>query len=399
MEREEIHNNKVTGRIYVSKPFPQLTSLDETGNPANAQPINVRIMSKVIDSEEQFTHAVLKDELVLRKTSKGRQEIIAKFYEDTRGITVLTFQRYTSPSGKPHESSFSFIGDEIAELYYFIENVNYIPIDNPMSISYADSTIENIKSTKEQTINFILENKDLIHELITAELDKEDVIALGYRKKQLDVFGRMLNDDQYFQNLKQAYQISSDEALWQRFFEKNNWIFGYGLSYVFNTPLDDKKLEQYVSGYDFNSSGKRIDAFLKTKGLIESFCFAEIKTHKTGLLKQLKTAYRPESWQISDELGGALAQVQRTVQKSIENIKTKTEIKDGQGFLTGEKVYLYNPKAFIVVGSLGEFFSDNGVNEEKFSSFEMFRQSINKIEIITFDELYQRASFIVKSHS
>ena len=52
-----------------------------------------------------------------------------------------------------------------------------------------------------------------------------------------------------------------------------------------------------VSGSDFNSSGKRIDALLKTRGIVESFCFAEIKTRKTELLKNVKTPYRPESWQ------------------------------------------------------------------------------------------------------
>ena len=37
-----------------------------------------------------------------------------------------------------------------------------------------------------------------------------------------------------------------------------------------------------------------------------------------------------------------------------------------------------------------------GVNDDKFSSFELFRDSIRFPEIITFDELYERAKHIVK---
>ena len=38
-----------------------------------------------------------------------------------------------------------------------------------------------------------------------------------------------------------------------------------------------------------------------------------------------------------------------------------------------------------------------GNNEEKYSSFELFRRNIQNPEIITFDELYERATYIVTS--
>jgi predicted transcriptional regulator len=187
------------------------------------------------------------------------------------------------------------------------------------------------------------------------------------------------------------------EAVWQNFFERNTWIFGYGLNFVFNSPLEDKKLEQVVSGYNFNNSGKRIDALMKTKGVINSFCFGEIKTHKTDLLKRVKDSYRGECWAISDELAGAIAQTQKTVQKSIKDLSTKIEIKDKRGDLTGEEVYIYQPKSFVVIGNLNEFKSEYGINEDKYSSFELFRQNNINPEIITFDELLERAKFIVKN--
>ena len=94
-----------------------------------------------------------------------------------------------------------------------------------------------------------------------------------------------------------------------------------------------------------------------------------------------------------------LQEVQKTVQISITNIKSKTEVKDKHGNLTGEQLFLYQPKSFLIIGSLSQFEGEHGINEEKYSSFELFRKQINNTEIITFDELYERAKHIVESCS
>jgi len=158
--------------------------------------------------------------------------------------------------------------------------------------------------------------------------------------------------------------------------------------------LDGKKLEQVTSGANFNNSGKRIDGLLKSQGAINSLCFCELKLSTDNLLKQVKTSYRPEAWQISDSLSGAIAQVQRTIQKAIFDIKTKTEITDNQGDLTGEELFMYNPKGFILIGNQNEFINDNKINQVKYSSFEMYRKNLKNIEILTYDELYHRAKYI-----
>lgn len=170
---------------------------------------------------------------------------------------------------------------------------------------------------------------------------------------------------------------------------------GYGLDYIINTPLDNKKLEQVVSGYSVNSTGKRVDALLKTKGIVNALGFCEIKTQKTSLIKQVATPYRSSCWIISEELSGSIAQSQRTVQQSIMNIRTCLKITDEEDNLTGETAYLYNPRSYVIIGNLEEFVTNNGVNETKYSSFEMFRKNMKNPEIITFDELYERAAYIV----
>ncbi|MCJ8327218.1 MAG: DUF4263 domain-containing protein [Campylobacterales bacterium] len=112
-------------------------------------------------------------------------------------------------------------------------------------------------------------------------------------------------------------------------------------------------------------------------------------------MKNLKNPYRSESWAISDELAGGIAQIQTTIQKSLHNISNRLSILDNDGF-TQNSIYLYKPKSFLILGSLSEFKNKEGhIHDDKFSSFELFRRSISDVEIITFDELYERANAIV----
>lgn len=236
------------------------------------------------------------------------------------------------------------------------------------------------------------ENEDLFMEALKSEVTTEDLVAVGYRKKQLLVYENLLSDQNYFDNLKKKKRCSS-ELLWQKFFEKNPWIFGYGLEYIFLSSLDDKILEQVVQGYSIDSYGKRIDALMKTKGIISNLCFIEIKTHVTELLQH--RPYRVGCWAPSKELAGAIAQVQGTVASAVETLSSKINPTDKDGNPTGEEIFNYQSKSYLVIGSMSEFFSDNGVNKDKLRSFELLRKNILNLEIITFDELYERAKFIV----
>lgn len=223
----------------------------------------------------------------------------------------------------------------------------------------------------------------LVDLLNSGVVSSKDIVNLGYRKKQLEKF-------------KELLQSQTAESCWQQFFEQNQWIFGYGLNYVFNSALEGQKMEQVTKGNDITGSGKRPDAFLASNGVINSVCLVEIKTNGTLLLKKLQKPYREECWQISDELAGAISQSQKTLQKTIDNLRTKFEPRSTNGDPTGESFYLYNPKAYLIIGNLTEFQTVNGINEQKFSSFQLYRRNIALPEIITFDELYERAKHIIE---
>lgn len=350
----------------------------------------VRIVSKVLDGE-MITHAVLKDEVVLKAGPKMRQCITAKVYEDKKKVFCLIIQKFDILNGQPHETSFSFRFFEFQRLKEFLDSIQLLDFESSEKSRVEDDELKKIRE-------FLSKNPDadFIVEYAQKNITKSDIVALGYRKEQLEVFRNLLNDENFFDTKKAEWEKSRDEDVWQHFFEKNPWIFGYGLNYIFNIPLEGRKLEQTVSGADFNEAGKRADGLLKSSGLINSICLIEIKTSKTPLIKNILKPYREESWQVSDELSGGVAQSHKTVEKTIKNIEgARIRIKTKTGEPTGEVVYSYEPKSYLIIGKLSEFIMENGINEDKLGSFEHFRRNIKSPEIITFDELFSRAKFIV----
>lgn len=394
----EYFKNKRPDRVYLSRSLSQKQYKKDENGEVQEFERPFRVVSKIVDSVE--SHQFFKDgkQVSLRITGGGRQEIVAKFYEDTRGVFTLQIQRYTVESGAPHNTYFTFVNDEIAILYNFLRNIDALPLRDELGARLDDKFVSNLVLTRDQAVSLLASQPDLVEELVRTRVSARDIAELGHRRRQLSEFARLLEDDNYFEARRQNMgEKRGAEAVWQTFFEENTWIFGYGLNYVLNSPLDGAKLETAVKGHDFLGAGKRVDALLKTQGLISALSFGEIKTHKSSLLKLVAQPYRKECWQVSDELSGGIAQVQRSVQASLTNIRHKIELKDTSGAPTGETFFLYQPRSFLVIGSLSEFRVAHGINEEKYSSFELFRRNLNAPEIVTFDELYERAKYIVES--
>jgi len=379
---------------YIS-PLPGKTYISPSLQAFGDKSRRVRIASKVLPSKDGYEYAKERDEVVLRRKPDAATYITAKFLEDTRKTFVLTVQKFSSEIGQPYGSGFSFVGDEIGRFCEFLANIQSVNFKSRAKVNITDEELRKIVLTTHQAKAFVTENQELFSEVLKSEITTEDIIAVGYRKKQLEVYENLLNDKNYFESLKTKKQCSN-EGLWQKYFEKNPWVFGYGLGYIFLSGLDNKKLEQVVQGYSVDSNGKRVDALMKTRGIISNLCFVEIKTHSTELLES--KPYRSGCWAPSKELAGAIAQVQGTAASAVESLSSKINPNDKEGNPTGEEIYNYQPKSYLVIGSMTEFVSKNGVNKDKLRSFELLRKNTSSPEIITFDELYERAKFIVHNN-
>lgn len=382
----DTYKNPIEGKTYIS---PEIRN-EYSGEKS------IRLITRGIDSKENFKMVKEKDEILLRQTPAGKNIITAKIFSDTHQMFVLNIQEYTAATGNPHKLGFAFVGDEITKLFNFLRDVQTMQFGTDRYQRISDDDIKHLNLSDHQAIKMVEENYELFSKVLSSKVTKDDIVAVGYRKKQLELFSKLLNDSSYFKNVKNKYKYST-EKVWQNFFEKNQWIFGYGLGYIFLSNLDDKKLEQVVQGYNITDHGKRVDALMKTRGIISNLCFVEIKTDKTKLLDT--TPYRSGCFAPSSELSGAIAQVQGTVASAIKTLSEKLSITDQNGNPTGEEIYNYQPKAFLVIGNLEQLKTENGVNTDKLRSFELYRKNIQNVEIITFDELFERAKFITEYNS
>jgi len=220
---------------------------------------------------------------------------------------------------------------------------------------------------------------ELIRELAESPDLHHDIYAVAAKREALTEFESKLGS-------------GLSEREWQSFFESNPWIFGHGLNYVF---LDKAAaaLESRTTGNTFDKPGKTVDALLRTRAEISQYVLVEIKKDQTPLLRAGKP-YRAGCWGVSDEVSNAVTQIQKTAFE-FGRTRFREALTDGDGADTGETVYSIEPRSYLVVGNLSEITG----NDDKVSCFELYRRNIRAPEILTFDELFHRARFIVANLS
>lgn len=235
---------------------------------------------------------------------------------------------------------------------------------------------------------------DRVRLLIAGDEQAKDVVAAAGRRSALAEFEKLLLDEDYFES--KAAQGNGPEGVWQTFFEDNPWTLGIGLGSQLLTSWSEDKLEQTVVGQSVDRAGKRTDALLRTSGIIRSMVFAEIKHHRTPLLRTAE--YRSSIWAPSNELVGGVSQIQGTVHRAVAALGDRLASSDENGYETGDFTYLLRPRSFLIVGKLGELANSDGRHHpDKFRSFELYRRHLQEPEVVTFDELLARASWIVDS--
>lgn len=228
-------------------------------------------------------------------------------------------------------------------------------------------------------------------------LDERDVALLTGRRVALEKFERLLADPKYFEAERRAISDGvGPERVWQDFFESNQWIFGYGLRIVCCDAVSDERLEAIVVGSDvFDPAGKRTDALMMTRGRVSGLLFCEIKTPEARLT--VEREYRSGVYEPAKDLRGGIAQLQKTIHKvSLKATENYQRLTASSGSPTGQEVSTVQPRGVVIVGLLSEFEEQHGINYDRFASFELLRHSLHGMEVVTFDELLERARFIVR---
>lgn len=186
----------------------------------------------------------------------------------------------------------------------------------------------------------------------------------------------------------EAFRLSlkktQPENWWQDFFERNTWIFGYGLRYQI---LKSVQPQPRYGGTNITGKGMEKGDFLqRTEAEIRFTVLVEIKRPDSMLLGS--KIYRSGAWQLGEDLTGGVSQLQANCRCwEIEGSHSE----QNREALQQERAYTIHPKGILVIGETKQ------LNEiAKRNTFELFRRNILNPEILTFDELYERAKFIVE---
>jgi hypothetical protein len=279
--------------------------------------------------------------------------------------------------------------EQLCRIVSFLETLNFEDIKGRRTKLIIDDG--KISPSFTQLKNILLEGQgsEIISQLLSdGYISSHDIVNTGYRRKQLEVFDRLLNEENYYKEYGSLVGLKDpkEEKIWQHFFETNQWIFGYGMDYKFKSIL---QREAHISETDLDGSNSVITDFLIGDRFFTTF--VEIKRPSTKIFGSRKN--RSNCWTLSDDLICAVSQI-------LEH-KAAGQIKfDKPQFINGELMTqkAYDSKVILLIGHWGELddTSNTQVREIKKKTFELYRRDSRNIEMLTYDELYERAKFIVE---
>ncbi|WP_290628674.1 Shedu immune nuclease family protein [Altibacter sp.] len=359
-----------------------------------------RFVKKVFKKETINEFAEVKGEIVLRETGifEDKYQVSAIVYsiKDTN-LLEFTLQKFTENQETGittpiQETAFSFSQEEFTALLKFLSDLKFLDFSNKERFVIEEGTLPNRKIllnlTKPDPSKVLVDKElaDIVDKLSDLEkekresvletlrnnvLTKEDLNILSGRKEGLELFSELLEKD-------------VTEPEWQLFFKQNSWIFGYGLDYRFLSIL---QREASVSSTDLDGKNEvKSDYLLADKNFT---VLVELKRPDTALFEKDKN--RSESWRLSKDLTYAVSQI--LAQKAEWKIKSQTEQFDGEGNKIEQKTF--DPKTILIIGNSNQFSGSTKTDLIKKKTFELYRRNSRNIEILTYDELFARATFIV----
>jgi Domain of unknown function (DUF4263) len=167
-----------------------------------------------------------------------------------------------------------------------------------------------------------------------------------------------------------------EEEFWQKTLSNFSWI----ISQLFSTPVILYNEKAYVGGKFVDNKGGNLLDFLYQHNLTSNVSLIEIKTPCTELVGK---KYR-QTFSMSEEFSGAINQTlnyKHQIQKHYISLKAESK----------EAFEVINPKTLLIVGHItNELSNDN----DKLEAFEIYRQNLKDVSVITFDELFNKIEIL-----
>ena len=264
---------------------------------------------------------------------------------------------------------------ELSGLYHHLSKYSMV---REIEASMTGKFVEVSGNTEELLSLLSVANDDALipalKSIIGNRLTNDDVNTILGRRDSLQTFKEMLEDSGSF-----------TEPQWQAFFESNEWIFGYGLKYRY---LQILQREAHISRTDLGGGNDVISDFLLSDNRFTKL--VELKTPATGLFENRRN--RSDSWRLSTALTDAVSQI--LAQKANWELEGA-----GHNYTSnGERIVeaAFNVECILIIGKYSNIQGTDRERQMKSKTLELYRRNLRNIDILLYDELYDRARFIVE---
>ncbi len=350
---------------------------------------------------QSFTFEGLKNKLpsgFIKDASKGYGvtrflKPLRKFIEDSLDVrdVEITKKNKSNLAGYKlilHFEDFENIRKSLASINQEYGEQNKIFLNNYFIKVLPSKFKAREEEYQKGAISRILKQHDSIEKDLSSE-DKNALLRL-FKKlsiNQKDIFEKQVLvstkdkiEQKFIEDILKEFEMALSlkhvkEDKWQYFFTDNAWIF----SQLFAYPAVLFKDKAYVGGKTIEDTEGKIVDFLYANKLTRNSALIEIKKHTTKLLS--KKPYRgTDVFSMDRELSGAISQAldqKETYCKTFDSIRGEDNISS------------FNPKCIIIIGKISD------LNKKQFKAFELMRSNFKDLEIIAFDELYERIKSIL----
>lgn len=223
-------------------------------------------------------------------------------------------------------------------------------------------------------IDLLFQNKEQIKEILSniSENNKKEIFD--------EINLELINPKRLKEKIDKKDEESKKESFWQKEFESNPHILSVAIPNMLQIISD----QTYMGGKRIDNKGSSIADFVYKKG-IDNVSIIEIKTPSTKIVEEVK--YRDNVYVPSQELTSSIVQVKEKKDSLMKNYNAiwRESHEEGINFKA------FDPKCYLIIGNTSD------LKAKQIKSFNLFRNELRTVEIITYDELLSKMEILYKA--
>ncbi len=376
-------------------------NLDEIIIKENSAETNCFIWGKVEDN-------IIYDSFLLSKNTRSKIICEVSFHKSTNtGLYIVrpTFKRLSvggdlRVSKSEDKVIIKFDNSELASRFWefigflnsFEKLVEANDFEKKFQIAPKESFFLEFKNKLEK--EKLTDLKELVDESDLSYSQLKE-ITFTKRKKSLEKFFMLITNSEWRDGYSEHHKIrNGEEYIWHHFLKANDWILGLTSDLIF---IDDILEEQSIGN---PSSTNRGNPVVDLIGLSQFTTLIELKHSETPIFKERKSKGRANTWDFSNDFVEAISQCLGQKEELIKNFESKNFVDSSGIRVRKDFIQTVDPKALLIIGNKFKEFPINNLEDENFvknNVLQRFRRNNRNLDIITYDELFERAYRILYS--